>query len=107
MASRRSDSGVASATVNTAQQVGGSIGVALLSSFAATSAENYVSDHSPSGPDGMQAIMEGASMASYHTAFWWAAGFFALGALIAGVDLPQQDPPDRPERRTRHRALMR
>ena len=36
------DAGVASALVNTMQQVGGSIGVALLSTFSATAATNYV-----------------------------------------------------------------
>lgn len=96
----RHDAGIASATVNTAQQVGGSIGVALLSSFAATAAENYASSHTPIGANGMQAIADGASMASYHTAFWWAAGFFALGALIAGAlyrnEIPQVDPDAEP-----------
>ncbi|PXW30586.1 UNVERIFIED_CONTAM: EmrB/QacA subfamily drug resistance transporter [Williamsia faeni] len=86
------DAGVASATVNTAQQVGGSIGVALLSSFAATAGANYVSDHGPAGPDGIQAIVDGAAMAGYHAAFWWAAGFFALGALVAGVVYPNKIP---------------
>jgi hypothetical protein len=91
-----SDAGVASATVNTAQQVGGSIGVALLSSFAATAAANYVSDQGPAGSDGMQSVVEGAALAGYHAAFWWAAGFFALGALVAGVVYPNKIPEINP-----------
>src|SRR5215218_8158290 len=39
------DSGVASAMVNTSQQVGGSIGTALLSTMAATAASDYVTSH--------------------------------------------------------------
>src|SRR5450759_5560082 len=37
-----SDSGVASATVNASQQVGGSVGVALLSTFAASAVTSYL-----------------------------------------------------------------
>jgi hypothetical protein len=36
------DSGVASAALNTSQQVGGSLGTALLNTIAATSAANYI-----------------------------------------------------------------
>jgi EmrB/QacA subfamily drug resistance transporter len=57
------DSGVASAMVNTSQQIGGSLGIALLSTMAASAATPV---------DG------------YVDAFWWAAGIFAAGALICG-----------------------
>lgn len=46
---RHQDSGVASAMINTASQIGGSIGTALLSSFAATAAADYLSSHTPAG----------------------------------------------------------
>lgn len=39
------DSGVASAALNTSQQVGGSLGTALLNTIAATSAANYLITH--------------------------------------------------------------
>lgn len=39
------DAGVTSATVNTAQQVGGSIGTALLNTIAATSTSTYIASH--------------------------------------------------------------
>jgi EmrB/QacA subfamily drug resistance transporter len=58
------DSGVASAMVNTSQQVGGSIGVALLSTVAASGA---------------------TAVDGYVTAFWWAAGIFAVGGLATGA----------------------
>jgi EmrB/QacA subfamily drug resistance transporter len=72
----RRDSGVASAMVNTSQQVGGSIGTALLSTLAASAATDYVATHGPSA----QAAVEG-----YVTAFWWAAAIFAVGAVVTGA----------------------
>ncbi|MDQ1526801.1 MAG: hypothetical protein QOG18_1414, partial [Microbacteriaceae bacterium] len=43
----RQFAGVASAMVNTSQQVGGSIGTALLNTLAATAASSYVASHLP------------------------------------------------------------
>lgn len=84
---RTEDAGVASATVNTAQQIGGSIGVSLLSSFAATAAANYYTDNGASGLDA-EALARNAELASYHTAFWWASGFFLAGAVVAALLYP-------------------
>jgi EmrB/QacA subfamily drug resistance transporter len=72
----RQDSGVASAMVNTSQQVGGSIGTALLSTLAVSATTDYLTTHGP----GAQAAVEG-----YITAFWWAAAIFAVGALVTGA----------------------
>ena len=47
---RREDAGVASAAVNTIQQVGGSIGTALLNTLAATAATTYMTHHEPGKP---------------------------------------------------------
>jgi EmrB/QacA subfamily drug resistance transporter len=74
------DSGVASAMVSTAQQVGGSIGTALLSTFALSAANSFVADHSPAPAIFRQAAVEG-----YVRAFWWAAAIFAAGALVCGA----------------------
>ncbi|MGW7378250.1 MFS transporter [Streptomyces sp. NPDC054794] len=72
------DAGVASATVNAMQQVGGSIGTALLNTLAASAATDYLAGRdATSKPVRAQATIE-----SYTTAFWWSAGFFAAGALI-------------------------
>lgn len=93
---RADDAGVASATVNTAQQVGGSIGVALLSSVAATAGTDYITENAVAPADGvdpvtaMQALGRGAEIASYHTAFWWASGFFFAGAVIAAALYPRR-----------------
>jgi len=74
------DAGVASAMINTMQQIGGSIGTALLSSFAATAAANYLVDKT--ADPGNAAL---AGLAGYHTVFWWSAGFFVLCAVIGAA----------------------
>jgi EmrB/QacA subfamily drug resistance transporter len=83
----RQDSGVASAMVNTSQQVGGSIGIALLSTLAVTATTDYLTSH---GPElARQAAVEG-----YTTAFWWAAAIFTLGALVTGSLLRSGSRPE-------------
>nr|WP_305785348.1 DHA2 family efflux MFS transporter permease subunit [Actinoplanes lichenis] len=74
------DAGVASAMINTVQQIGGSIGTALLSSFAATAATDFAEGKTPTPTLAME-----AQLASYHTVFWWSAGFFVLAAIVAAV----------------------
>lgn len=75
----RQFAGVASAMVNTSQQVGGSVGTALLNTIAATAATDYLAAHVPPTPDAVaQAAIE-----SYAAAYWWGAGFFALGGIVA------------------------
>jgi EmrB/QacA subfamily drug resistance transporter len=73
-----SDQGVASATANTAQQIGGSISTALLNTLAATTLANYVVAHHSASP----LVQREAALHSYATAYWWSAGFFAFGALL-------------------------
>jgi EmrB/QacA subfamily drug resistance transporter len=75
----RQFAGVASAMVNTSQQVGGSIGTALLNTLAATAATNYVAAHLPATP----AVAMNAAIQSYAVAYWWGAGFFAFGAFLS------------------------
>ncbi len=72
----RDDSGVASAMVNTSQQVGGSIGTALLSTISATAVTSFAAGSEPT-----QALMAEAAVHGYTTAFWWSAAIFALGAV--------------------------
>lgn len=73
--------GVASALVNTSQQVGGSIGTAMLNTIAASAATDYITAHAPASPD----VIASAAVASYSTVYWWAAGIFATGAVVAGL----------------------
>ncbi|MGW6729589.1 MFS transporter [Nocardia sp. NPDC055029] len=81
------DAGVASAMVNTSQQVGGSIGTALLSTIAASAMTDYVAAHQP-GP----LTMAQAAIESYTTSFWWATATFVLGAIVIGVLMPNTVP---------------
>ncbi len=86
------DAGVASATVNTMQQVGGSIGTALLSTIAASASTNYLVGSEMNPLTQAQAAVE-----SYTTTFYWAAGIFAVGAVLTGLVLRSGLLPDSPE----------
>jgi EmrB/QacA subfamily drug resistance transporter len=77
------DSGVASAMVNTSQQIGGSLGTALLSTLAVSATTAFLTDHGRAPTQLGHAAVEG-----YTTAFWWAAAIFATGALVTGALLP-------------------
>jgi EmrB/QacA subfamily drug resistance transporter len=80
---RQADSGVASALVNTMQQVGGSIGTSALSTFALTATASYLLAHhtSPLAP----AI---AATHGFTVAFAISAGLLAFGCILAVVLLP-------------------
>jgi predicted MFS family arabinose efflux permease len=78
---RPEHAGVASALVNTMQQVGGSIGVALLSTLSASAATGFVVAHGGPTPN----TLASAAVHGYTTAFWWAAGIFFLGALLTSA----------------------
>jgi EmrB/QacA subfamily drug resistance transporter len=76
------DAGVASAMVNTMQQIGGSIGTALLSTLAASAVTAELAGVAgrPTALDAARAAVHG-----YTTAFWWAAGFYAAGAVVCAA----------------------
>jgi MFS family permease len=73
------NAGVASALVNTMQQVGGSVGTALLSSIFASAVTSYAKGRPPSPQ-----VVADAAMHGYTVAFWVAAGVFAFGAVVVG-----------------------
>ncbi|MFG2357925.1 DHA2 family efflux MFS transporter permease subunit [Streptomyces sp. NPDC048521] len=75
------DAGVAGAMVNTMQQVGGSLGPALLSTVVASSTADYLSEH----PGHRPSVLVEASVHGYTTAFVWAAAFFAVGLVVSGL----------------------
>jgi EmrB/QacA subfamily drug resistance transporter len=76
----QSDAGVASATVNAAQQVGASLGIALLSTLAASAATGFVAGHRPT-----PLLLARAAVHGYTTAFTVSAVVFAVAAVIAGL----------------------
>ncbi|HSN02468.1 MAG TPA: MFS transporter [Acidimicrobiales bacterium] len=74
----RRDVGAASALVVAAQQIGASMGLALLNTIAVSVATRAVTH-------GASAAF--ANLHGYAVAFWWAAGFFGVGALASFVVL--------------------
>ena len=89
------EAGVASAMVNTSQQVGGSVGVSLLSTIFASAVARYTVSHLHTTGSANAAAVHGAT-----TAFWWALGIFALGFLLAMVILPRRARPRVPTLRS-------
>ncbi|SNX65873.1 EmrB/QacA subfamily drug resistance transporter [Streptomyces sp. TLI_55] len=77
------DAGVASALINTSQQVGGSISTALLTTVASSAATDYLSSHKPSALTAARAGVE-----SYTATLAWGAGIFAVGAAIMAFLMP-------------------
>ena len=82
------DAGVASATLNVGQQLGGSIGTALLNTIATSAAASYVAGNLSravaTSPQARQALAATAAVNGYTTAFWWTAGIFAGGGIVCG-----------------------
>ena len=77
----RQYAGVASALVNTSQQVGGSIGTALLNTLAASAVTAYITAHAPATPG----VVADAAVHSYALVYWVAAGVFTGGAVMSGL----------------------
>ncbi len=82
---KSSDAGIASAMVNTSQQVGGSVGTALLSTIFASAAASFASAHAKTS-----GLVAASALHGYTTAFYWAAGVFAIGLLVAFFVLPSR-----------------
>jgi MFS family permease len=81
------DESVASALVNTMQQVGGSLGLALLSTLAASATVHYLT-----GKPHTANVLAHATVHGYTTGFGYAAAIFAAGALITGILLRGKAP---------------
>src|SRR5260370_26445495 len=62
---RGQDTGVGSALINTTQQVGGAVGIALLSTLPASAATSYLPPHSAITP----ALLQHAAVHGYTTAY--------------------------------------
>ncbi|MFI7277364.1 MFS transporter [Streptomyces sp. NPDC049879] len=79
------DAGVASASVNVGQQLGGAIGTALFSTIATDTAAGWLADHVAGEPSRSQ--LHQAALEGYTVVFLWAACALALGAIITAVML--------------------
>ncbi|MET9670101.1 MFS transporter [Streptomyces sp. NPDC006475] len=76
------DAGVASAMVNTSQQVGGAIGTALLNTIAASATSSYIASHAAGAANPKLLEMQGL-VHGFSSAIWWAVGILVAAAAIA------------------------
>ncbi|MFD4243151.1 MFS transporter [Streptomyces sp. NPDC058525] len=78
------DAGVASAMINTSQQVGGSIGTALLNTLAASATATWAATYAASAQVlGQREFTNQAAVHGFSTAFWWGAGALIIAAAAA------------------------
>jgi EmrB/QacA subfamily drug resistance transporter len=82
------DAGLASGLFNTAQQVGGSLGLAILASLAASRTSHLLSGVHGAGS---AAASVAARVSGYHVAFIAAAVMLAAGAVILAVAIRRRD----------------
>nr|WP_296063542.1 MFS transporter [uncultured Actinoplanes sp.] len=94
------DAGAASAALNATQQVGASLGTALLNTIATSAITAYMTSHVPTSPQDGQRLGLLAQIDGYSAAFTWAAGLILLAAVVAAVmvrahkeDLPVESAP--------------
>ncbi|MFJ5260054.1 MFS transporter [Streptomyces sp. NPDC088387] len=87
---RPEDSGAASAMVNTAQQIGGSLGTALLNTLVAATTASYLVGKDASSPT----VQAQAGIEGYATAYRWSALFFVIGAALTAVLYRRHNPAD-------------
>jgi EmrB/QacA subfamily drug resistance transporter len=82
------ETGIASAMVNTATQVGGSIGTALLNTIAASATAGYLAAHAPGPAAAAQGLVHG-----YSVAIGWGAAILTAAALLTTVMINARRPP--------------
>jgi hypothetical protein len=82
------DAGLASGIFNTAQQVGGALGLAVLSTLAANRTSSVLAGfgHAPTPADHASALVDG-----FQVAFAAGAGLIALGAVVLFVLIRPRD----------------
>jgi EmrB/QacA subfamily drug resistance transporter len=76
--------GISSGLLNTSQQIGGALGVAIMATIATTHSETLIED----GKSQAEALTSG-----FNWAFWVAAGFMLLGFVITMAVLRNRDVP--------------
>src|SRR5581483_11157556 len=77
---RQADAGIASGLINTTQQIGGAIGVAVATTVATTFTNHYVTDHPGTSPLGGAALTHG-----FQIAFYVLGALALLGAVLAAL----------------------
>ncbi|MFI9235998.1 MFS transporter [Streptomyces sp. NPDC053079] len=93
------DSGVTSATVNTAQQVGGSIGTALLNTIATSTSAAYITAHLKTAaatggitPDVQDRVVKEGTVHGFGVAIAWGSGIMLLAAAVAWLLITARAP---------------
>jgi EmrB/QacA subfamily drug resistance transporter len=91
------DAGVASAVLNTAQQIGGSLGTALLNTLFAGAVTAYLTDNL-TNPADADKLIPAALIHGYHVSFFWGAVllFAALLVAVFVMNAKKQDVPKHP-----------
>ncbi|NHC14918.1 MFS transporter [Motilibacter deserti] len=78
------DAGIASAVLNTSQQIGGALGTALLNTLYASAVTAYITDNAASPAD-IARVQPDALVHGYHVAFVWGAVLLVAGLITAAV----------------------
>jgi hypothetical protein len=81
---RPEDAGIASATVNTSQQIGGSIGTALLNTVATSATADYLADRARTGRPSPRDVKDGL-VEGFADAYTVASVVLVVAAVIVAV----------------------
>ncbi|MFC5218488.1 MFS transporter [Streptomyces coerulescens] len=88
------ETGIASATFTTAQQIGGSIGVALLNTLASRTTQRYESAHGGGAEvDPGASVERAATVHGFAVASGWVAALLAVGAVGVGFAVDAKAQP--------------
>ncbi|MFJ6914682.1 hypothetical protein ACIQUX_12045 [Streptomyces sp. NPDC101133] len=85
------DAGVASAVLNTVQQMGASLGTVLLNTIATSATGRYLHSH-VRGPDADGATLDQGMVHGFSVAYRCSAGVLLLAALVAGLTVWHRTP---------------
>lgn len=90
------DAGIASAMINTSQQVGGAIGVALLNTIAASATTTFIAENATLAASPEMLQLE-AMVHGFTSAIWWAVGILAGSAALTFLLVKAGSPTSEPE----------
>jgi EmrB/QacA subfamily drug resistance transporter len=79
------DAGAASAALNATQQVGGSLGTALLNTIATSAITAYIASHLTANQPPSQQVLLEAQVDGYADAFTWASGLILLSGVVTAI----------------------